>query len=61
MNYFVLKLLPFKQMVLDRNEDFFLNHCNLFDGSNNKDKINRFKKLWRSPSLDEDDKRIVWE
>jgi hypothetical protein len=68
LNYFVLKILPLKNMVKDRDEDFFLNKCELFeslgggdDSVDNKGKVNRFKMLWRSPSLDDDDKRVVWE
>ena len=63
LNFFVHKIVPLKQMIVDRNEDFFMNHCNLFDAINpdKKDKLNHFKKLWRSGSLDDDDKRVVWE
>jgi hypothetical protein len=60
MNLFVQKILPLRDMIENRNEDFFLNHCNLFEGISDKKK-NKFKKLWRSPSLDKDDKRIMWE
>ena len=63
MNYFMLKILPLKHMVSKRNEDFFMNHCSLFEdikNPENKGKINHFKKLWRSSSLDEEDKRVVW-
>lgn len=60
MNTFVINILPFKKMVIDRNEDFFLNHCNILD-SHDKSKVNKFKTLWRSPYLDDDNKRIVWE
>ena len=64
LNFFVYKILPLKQMIVDRNEDFFMNHCNLFDAINNtkkKDKVNHFKKLWRSGCLDDGDKKVVWE
>ena len=63
LNYFVLKILPLKQMIVSRNEDFFLNHCSLFDSikTDEKDKVNNFKKLWRSESLDDDDKKAIWE
>lgn len=63
MNYVVHKLLPLKQMVQNRDEDFFLNHCSLFDDveGKEKNKVNRFKRLWRSEYLDDDDKRVVWE
>lgn len=64
LNFCVLKILPLKQMIVDRNEDFFLNHCNLFDSleiDTKKDKVNNFKRLWRSKQLDTDDKRVIWE
>ena len=63
INYFVLRIIPLKTMVLDRDEDFFLNKCDLFENfnQNSKGKVNRFKMLWRSSSLDDDDKRVVWE
>lgn len=65
LNYVVLNILPLKQLIVERDEDFFLNKCNLFESigaeSEKKTKISRFKRLWRSESLDEDDKRVVWE
>jgi hypothetical protein len=63
INYFALRVIPLKQMIIDRNEDFFLNKCDLFESVNldNKGKVNRFKMLWRSEYLDDDDKRVVWE
>lgn len=64
MNYVVRKILPLKEMIKERNEDFFLNHCSLFEemeGKEKKNKVSRFKRLWRSEQLDDDDKRVVWE
>jgi hypothetical protein len=64
MNYVILNILPLKYLVTNRDEDFFLNKCNLFEsieGHEQKTKINRFKKLWRSECLDDDDRKIVWE
>ena len=64
INYFVMRILPLKKMVDERDEDFFLNKCELFESIENaekKGKVNRFKKLWRSECLDDDDKRVVWE
>ena len=64
IKYFVLKVLPLKKMIEDRNEDFFLNHCTLMEDINNqktKGKINHFKKLWRSETLDDEDKEVVWQ
>ena len=64
INYFVRKVLPMKKMIEDRNEDFFLNHCTLMEDINNqktKSKVNHFKKLWRSETLDDEDKEVVWQ
>jgi hypothetical protein len=63
INLFVLRILPLKELIVKRDEDFFLsNKCELFyTDMYQKDKINHFKMLWRSNSLDDDDKRIVWE
>ena len=47
-----------KKMCKERNETFFLEN-NIFD-SVSKLKITHFKKLWRSGSLDEEDKKVVW-
>ena len=49
----------FKKMIRDRNELFFL-ESNIFD-SISKTKVVHFKRLWRSGSLDDDDKKIIWK
>ena len=36
LNFFVLKILPLKDMITKRDEDFFMNHCNLFEFSSRK-------------------------
>lgn len=48
-----------RKMVKNRNEIFFLEHSP-FD-SIGKDKVSHFKKLWRSGSLHDDDKLIIWK
>lgn len=61
---FIHKVMPYKDMITNRDEDFFLNHCTLFSGPSvgeNQGTVNRFKTLWRSPALDDDDKEIVWQ
>ena len=47
-----------KKMVKERNESFFLDN-NVFD-SLSSDKVNHFKKLWKSGSLDAETKKVVW-
>lgn len=49
----------FKKMIKERNEVFFL-ESNVFD-TISKTKSMHFKRLWRSESLDEDDKKIIWK
>lgn len=49
-----------KKMVKERNESFFLEY-NVFDSLGQKDKINHFKRLWRSGNLDIEDKEVVWK
>jgi hypothetical protein len=64
MEYFISRILPLEKMVKDKDDDFFLNKCDLFEsmGSKNEvEKVNKFKELWLSESLDEDDKKVVWE
>ena len=47
-----------RKMIKDRNENFFLNHS-MFDLAS-KNKINHFKKIWRSGCLDKEDKETIW-
>jgi hypothetical protein len=47
-----------RNMVKDRNQDFFLEH-GVFDDLN-KNKVNHFKKLWRSNLLDDEDRKVIW-
>lgn len=48
-----------KEMIKKRNEIFFLEN-NIFDAFS-KNKVMHFKKLWRSGSLDDDDKKVIWK
>ena len=45
-------------MVKDRHEQFFVNHT-LFNET--RSKLNIFKKIWKSGSLDQDDKDVIWK
>lgn len=49
----------FKNMIKERNENFFL-ESNIFD-SISKTKVLHFKKLWRSGILDKEDKQTIWK
>lgn len=65
LKYFVRKILPLKESVINRDEDFFLNNFSILDSisedGGDKTKVDHFKRLWRSGQLDDDDKRVVWE
>jgi hypothetical protein len=64
INYFISSILPLEKMVKDKDEDFFLNKCDLFEsigGVSEKGKVNKFKNLWKSGTLDKEDKIVVWE
>jgi hypothetical protein len=62
MNFFNHKIntndQELRKMVKERKEAFFLEH-NVFDNLG-KEKINHFKKLWRSGLLDNEDKEVIW-
>jgi hypothetical protein len=62
MNFFNHKIntndQELRKMVKEKNEAFFLEH-NVFDNLG-KEKINHFKKLWRSGLLDDEDKEVIW-
>ena len=63
MNYITKNLCPLSEMVKNRNEDFFLNHNILFEkfNENESNKVNYFKKLWISGTLDKEDKEVIWK
>lgn len=60
INHVIRDILPIKMLVTAKDENFFLENNVLF-GSLNKNKVNHFKKLWRSGRLDTDDKNVVWK
>ncbi len=47
-----------KNMIKERNESYFTDN-NLFNIE--QEKLNRFKQLWYSNNLDEEDKIVVWK
>lgn len=59
MQSFMDKILPFKSMVQDRNEKFFLEHDVSFFGGANQSQVSHFKNLWIE--LDPDAKLAVWQ
>lgn len=60
MQKFVLKLMSTREMIKNRDENFFLEQNNSFLSFLDKDTANSFKRLWRSDDLDNDDKNVIW-
>ena len=52
MNTFIRKLLPLKEMIKTRNQNFFLENDVLFEKLKS-DKVSYFKRLWTSNKLDD--------
>lgn len=57
---FINHVLPHKDMIKNRNENFFLENNHMF-GMLNNDKVIHFKKLWTSTRLDKDDRNVIWQ
>lgn len=58
MNRFITDVLPIKEKIKSRDENFFLENNVLFD-SINSDKVSSFKTLWGT--LDHENQQIVWK
>ena len=51
-----------RKIIKDRNEEFFLEDNNFFDGlAKQKDKVLKFQNIWRSNRLDNEDKETIWK
>jgi hypothetical protein len=60
INMFIKYFLPQKQIVANKDEEFFLNGTKEFFEHLNI-KSNVFQKVWLSNVLDDDDRDIIWE
>ena len=56
-------ILPHSEMVLKKDDDFFLTKCSELLGNFNvnSNKVDHFKKIWMSPKLDSDDRDALWK
>ncbi len=54
-----------RKIIKERNEEFFLEENNFFDGlslsSKQPDKVLKFQTIWRSNRLDKEDKETIWK
>ena len=58
--YFSEKILPLRKQIEIRDENFFLNDDNTFMGVS-ETKVVKWKKLWNSSVLDNNDKNAIWQ
>lgn len=59
---FIRDLLPLKEFVEKKDDDFFLNNTILYiDGKISNEKENHFKNLWKDSILDDEDRETIWE
>lgn len=57
---FIDHVIPHKDMIKNRNENFFLENNHIF-GMLDGGKVMHFKKLWTSKRLDKDDRDAIWK
>ena len=61
---FTTIILPHKDMVLKKDEEFFLSKCgSLLSGSLVKvkaDTVDHFKRIWLSDTLNDEDRESLW-
>ena len=57
---FIQHILPHKANIKDRDDKFFLEKIgNMFSSSIGK--VNHFRNIWRSSTLDDEDREILWQ
>ena len=60
MKIFSDRIIPYVDMIKARDERFFLESTDLFEGIAN-DKVNYFRNIWLSPNLNQEDKDNLWK
>lgn len=61
MDYFIKKIIPLKTLIKERNASFFLENNVLSLSEKHNNKINHFKRIWRSNVLDNHDKETIFK
>ena len=59
MDIFYQRIIPYRKMVEQKDERFFLEATDLFSGIQ-KNKVSYFKDLWQSSNLTDDDRQTLW-
>jgi phosphoglucomutase len=60
MEHIVENILPLFDLVKAKDERFFLENNILFDALDGN-KVNYFKNLWVSGTIDKEDKDVIWK
>jgi hypothetical protein len=60
INTFANRILPYTDLIKQKNEKFFLESEDLFAGMP-KSKVNYFKNIWLSETLKTDDRDELWK
>ena len=60
MDYILKVLLPLKEKVDNRDNNFFLENNILFEALDNR-KVNHFKNIWKSENLTDEDRECIWK
>ncbi len=60
MEVFCERILPYESKINKKDESFFLEGTDLFEGLGS-DKVEYLKNLWKSPSVDSEEKETIWE
>jgi hypothetical protein len=58
MNGIIKDILPYKDYIKQRDDNFFLK---LAETSIPPDRANRIRILWRSSVLDDQDRQVIWK
>ena len=53
------RLIPAKDMILSRDEKFFIEGTDIFSGVSNST-VSYCKDIWLSPGMTKDDKDMIW-
>ena len=57
---FIQHILPHKKNIKDRDDKFFLEKVgHMFNSSIGR--VNHFRNIWRSSTLDDEDREILWQ
>jgi hypothetical protein len=59
LNVFSQRIIPFLDMIKNKDENFFLNCDQLFEGIS-QSKVSHFKNIWKSPILTLEDREQLW-